>query len=62
TVKITDIRGSLIYETMAEYNDTQVEWNGLDMNGRRPNTGVFLVFVSNNDGTETMVTKILFVN
>ncbi|HOX77221.1 MAG TPA: hypothetical protein PLW31_04210 [Bacteroidales bacterium] len=62
TVKITDIRGSLIYETMAEYNDTQVEWNGLDMNGRRPNTGVFLVFVSNNDGSETMVTKILFVN
>jgi hypothetical protein len=62
TVKITDIRGSVIFEEQAEYNDTQVEWNGYDLSGRRPNTGVFLVFVSNDDGSETMVTKILFIN
>lgn len=62
SVKITDIRGSVIFETQAEYNDTQVEWNGLDMSGRRPNTGVFLVFIANEDGSEKMVTKILFVN
>jgi len=62
TVKITDIRGSVIFETQAEYRDTQVEWNGYDLNGRRPNTGVFLVFITNDNGSEKMVTKILFVN
>jgi len=59
-VKITDITGSVIYETIAEGG--QAIWNGYSFDGRRANTGVYLVFITNNDGSEKMVTKILFVN
>lgn len=59
-VKITDINGNLVYETIAEGG--QAVWNGQDLWGRRPATGVYLVFSTNDDGSETMVTKILFVN
>lgn len=59
-VKITDIRGQVVYETRAEGG--QAIWNGYDFNGRRANTGVYMVFISSDDGSETAVTKILFVN
>jgi ligand-binding sensor domain-containing protein len=59
-VKITDIRGSVIYETIAEGG--QAIWNGYSFDGRKANTGVYLVFITNSDGSEKMVTKILFVN
>ncbi len=57
-VKITDINGNLIWETIAEGG--QAVWNGQDLFGRRPATGVYLVFSTNDDGEETMVTKIMF--
>ncbi|MEL7120510.1 MAG: hypothetical protein AAFO07_13750 [Bacteroidota bacterium] len=41
-VKITDIRGRLVYETQALGG--QAIWDGLDYNGRRADTGVYLVF------------------
>ena len=59
-VKITDITGNLIFETIAEGG--QAIWNGRDFSGRKANSGVYLVFTSNEDGSETMVTKILFIN
>jgi hypothetical protein len=59
-VKITDIRGQVVYEARAEGG--QATWNGCNFDGRRANTGVYLVFISNDDGSEKMVTKILFVN
>lgn len=58
-VKITDITGVLVYETLAEGG--QATWDG-KRNGERVQTGVYLVFISNDDGTETAVTKILFIN
>jgi hypothetical protein len=58
-VKITDITGTLIYETRSEGG--QAIWNGYNFDGRRASTGVYMVFISNDDGTEAMVTKILFV-
>lgn len=60
SVKITDITGSVIYETIAEGG--QAIWNGYSFDGRKANTGVYLVFITNSDGSEKMVTKILFVN
>jgi len=60
SVKITDINGNLVYETIAEGG--QATWNGYDFNGRRANSGVYLVFISNSDGSETIVTKIVFMN
>ncbi len=59
-IKITDINGNLVHETISEGG--QAVWNGQDLFGRRPATGVYLVFSTNEDGTETMVTKILFIN
>ena len=59
-VKITDITGTIIYETRAEGG--QAIWNGYNFDGRKARTGVYLVFVANDDGSETMVTKILFIN
>ena len=59
-VKITDIRGTVIYQTKALGG--QAIWNGNNFNGERAATGVYMVFITNDDGTQTAVTKILFVN
>lgn len=58
--KITDISGNLIYSGTAEGG--QAIWNGNNFSGRRAQSGVYFVFVSNDDGSETLVTKILFIN
>jgi ligand-binding sensor domain-containing protein len=65
-VKITDINGKLVYETQALGG--QAIWDGRDYNGRRAQTGVYLVFSSTNPrlgalrNPETAVAKIVFVN
>lgn len=59
-VKITDIHGNLVYETIAEGG--QATWDGRNFSGNRVQTGVYLVFSTNDDGTKTNITKILFIN
>lgn len=65
-VKITDINGRLVFEGKALGG--QFIWNGNDYNGKRANTGVYLIFGatdSRNAGFEdpdTVVGKILFIN
>jgi hypothetical protein len=59
-VKITDISGTLIYQTIAEGG--QAVWNGYNFNGEKAKTGVYLVFCSNEDGSRTMVAKIMIIN
>jgi len=59
-VKITDVYGGLVHSSKA-YGG-QAIWDGNNMNGEKVNTGVYLVFISDDDGNETMVTKILFVD
>ena len=46
TVKITDIQGRLVYETKA--NGGEAVWDNKDYNGRRVNSGVYLVFSTAN--------------
>jgi len=58
-VKITDISGHLVFETMSNGGDAI--WNGKDMGGVDVQSGVYLVLCSNNSGEETAVTKILIV-
>jgi ligand-binding sensor domain-containing protein len=61
-VKITDIHGSLIFESQALGG--QAIWNGRDLKGQRAATGVYLVFSSTEsqfDKPDAIVTKILFV-
>jgi ligand-binding sensor domain-containing protein len=59
-VKITDISGRLVYETTALGG--QAIWNGTDYNGRRAQSGVYLVFIVNDLGSQQAVCKILFMN
>jgi ligand-binding sensor domain-containing protein len=66
-IKITDLSGKLVFETNAQGG--QVVWNGMDYNGRRVQTGVYLVFASTN-GTlrnaptspDAAVGKIVFIH
>jgi hypothetical protein len=60
SVKITDVNGSVIYSTYAEGG--QAVWNGNSFGGQRAQSGVYLVFISNDDGSETEVAKILIIN
>lgn len=58
-VKITDISGNLVYETKAEGG--QATWNGKNFSGQRVSTGIYLVFCTNDDGSKTYITKLLFI-
>lgn len=49
-VRITDISGQLVYRTQALGG--QAVWNGFDYTGRKAQSGVYLVFTVNKDGTE----------
>jgi len=59
-IRITDINGVLIYATRSEGG--QAVWNGRNFDGRKARPGVYLVFASNEDGSEKMVTKILIID
>ncbi len=58
-VRITDISGQLIYRTTALGG--QAVWNGLDYTGRRPQSGVYLIFGTNKDGSQTVKGKMVFM-
>jgi hypothetical protein len=58
-VKITDISGHLVFETISNGGDAV--WNGKDMGGTDVQTGVYLVLCTSNTGEEAAVTKILIV-
>ncbi len=59
-VKITDISGNLVFETKSLGG--QAIWNGKNLNGKRPATGVYMVFGNDRTGEKTFVTKILFIH
>ena len=59
-VKITDISGNLVFETTSLGG--QAIWNGKNLDGRRVATGVYLIFCTNDDGSQTIVTKLLFIH
>lgn len=59
-VKITDVAGNLVYETVA--NGGQAVWYGENLSGDRAVTGVYLAYVTDDLGENTTVVKILLVN
>lgn len=59
-IKITDISGSLVYQTKSLGG--QAIWYGKNFKGERACSGVYLVFCANEDGSKTYITKILLVN
>ena len=60
TVKIVTSSGSLVNEGTAE--NRQYKWYGLDSNGRRVASGVYMVEVATNEGDKGVVCKIAVVN
>jgi hypothetical protein len=58
-VKITDVAGGLVWETQAQGG--QVIWDGHNLEGRKVNTGVYYIFVTNSDGSQKKSGKVLFV-
>jgi ligand-binding sensor domain-containing protein len=59
-VKITDVSGNLVFRTRS--NGGTAVWNGNRYSGERAATGVYLVFCTNDDGSQTAVTKIMLIN
>ncbi|GGG58025.1 type IX secretion system anionic LPS delivery protein PorZ [Hymenobacter glacieicola] len=59
SVKITDVAGRLVYQTRA--NGGTVTWNLADYNGRRVQSGVYLVLSSDADGKNGCVSKVAVV-
>jgi hypothetical protein len=58
-VKITDMRGNLIYQGLSKGG--MFRWNCIDRNGERVKTGVYLVFAATPDGGEGVVAKITVI-
>ena len=59
TVKIADVAGRVVYELVA-VGGTAV-WNGLNFDGQKPQTGVYLIFSANKDDEDSLVSKLLIV-
>ena len=59
-VKITDINGSLVYQTTA--NGGQAIWDGNLLSGERAATGVYLVFALDGTGKEKAITKFVLIH
>lgn len=59
-VKITDVSGNLVFETTSLGG--QAIWDGNNFFGERVATGIYLVFVSGEDGLKAAVAKILFIH
>lgn len=58
-VKITDIAGNLVYETISEGGT--IEWDTTAFGKYKVATGVYMVFISADDGIETKVKKLMIV-
>jgi ligand-binding sensor domain-containing protein len=60
TIKITDISGHLVHET--ESQGGSIQWDLKNLQGNRVRTGVYLIFISDREGIETTVEKVMIVN
>ena len=58
-VKITDVSGALVFETIAAGG--QARWNGTNLGGDPVATGVYLIYATDDLGEITAQGKVLFV-
>ena len=65
-VKILDVAGNLVYETNVvegqELQGGKVVWNKKNLAGKKVASGVYIVLLANDDGSETTTTKLAIVN
>lgn len=59
-VKITDVGGSLVWETTSLGG--QAIWDGRNFDGKRVASGVYLVMLATEDGLKSHITKLLFLH
>jgi flagellar hook assembly protein FlgD len=59
-IKITDVSGNLVNNV--EANGGTAEWNGKNIYGERVSTGVYLLYISDENGENTKVMKLLFIH
>ncbi|MFC0875161.1 two-component regulator propeller domain-containing protein [Saccharicrinis sp. FJH2] len=59
-VKITDISGNLVFETIS--NGGSVSWDRKNMFGEYVGTGVYMIFCATKDGAQSAITKLLVIN
>lgn len=58
-VKITDIEGNLVYEKTSEGGT--VEWDTSAFGNYKVASGVYMIFISGQDGIETKVKKVMII-
>ena len=58
-IRITDVSGNLVYETVSEGGTAS--WDLTTYNKRRVATGVYLIFCASKDGSQSFVTKMLVI-
>ena len=58
-VKITDVAGNIVFETVAEGG--QARWDGRTLDGTQVATGVYMAYITDDLAEKTTVTKILVV-
>ena len=58
-IKITDIEGNLVYETTSEGGT--VLWDTRAFGRYKVASGVYMVFIASEDGTETKVKKVMII-
>jgi ligand-binding sensor domain-containing protein len=65
-VKILDVAGYLVYETNVvegqELQGGKVVWDKKNLAGNRVASGIYIVLLSNDDASQTAVTKLAIVN
>lgn len=64
-VKITDIEGNLVYETQNETFELggsgSVLWDTKSFSGKKVSSGVYLILITDEEGVETSIEKLLIV-
>lgn len=58
-VKIADIEGNLVYETISEGGT--IEWDTTAFGKYKVASGVYMIFISAEDGVETKVKKVMII-
>ncbi len=59
-VKITDVAGNLIWQMQS--NGGTATWNLTTLYGGRPGTGIYLIYSSTSDGSDTFVGKLAIID
>jgi ligand-binding sensor domain-containing protein len=58
-IRITDVSGNLVYSMVSDGG--QATWDLKTYNGKRVSTGVYIVFCASEDGSQSVVTKMLVI-